>query len=79
MVRESRTSNDPKLSRKLREFRKEVAVLQGKPASAVFSDKILEQLVQQRPETMGQLESIIGRTHLRQRDKDKLLQMLRDH
>lgn len=79
MVRESRTSNDPKLSRKLREFRKEMAVLQGKPASAVFSDKILEQLVQQRPETMGQLESIIGRTHLRQRDKDKLLQMLRDH
>lgn len=79
MVRESRTSNDPKLSRKLREFRKEMAVLQGKPASAVFSDRILEQLVQQRPETMGQLESIIGRTHLRQRDKDKLLQMLRDH
>lgn len=79
MVRESRTSNDPKLSRTLREFRKEVAVLQGKPASAVFSDRILEQLVQQRPETMGQLESIIGRTHLRQRDKDKLLQMLRDH
>ena len=79
MVRESRTSNDPKLSRKLREFRKEVAVLQGKPASAVFSDRILEQLVQQRPETIGQLESIVGRTHLRQRDKDKLLQMLRDH
>lgn len=79
MVRESRTSNDPKLSRKLREFRKEMAVLQGKPASAVFSDRILEQLVQQRPETMGQLESIVGRTHLRQRDKDKLLQMLRDH
>ena len=79
MVRESRTSNDPKLSRKLREFRKEVAVLQGKPASAVFSDRILEQLVQQRPETIGQLEQIVGRTHLRQRDKDKLLQMLRDH
>lgn len=79
MVRESRTSNDPKLSRKLREFRKEMAVLQGKPASAVFSDKILEQLVQQRPETIGQLEPIVGRTHLRQRDKDKLLQMLRDH
>ena len=79
MVRESRTSNDPKLSRKLREFRKEVAVLQGKPASAVFSDRILEQLVQQRPETIGQLEPIVGRTHLRQRDKDKLLQMLRDH
>ena len=79
MVRESRTSNDPKLSRKLREFRKEVAVLQGKPASAVFSDKNLEQLVQRRPETIGQLESIVGRTHLRQRDKDKLLQMLRDH
>lgn len=79
MVRESRTSNDPKLSRKLREFRKEMAVLQGKPASDVFSDKILEQLVQQRPETIGQLEQIVGRTHLRQRDKDKLLQMLRDH
>lgn len=79
MVRESRTSNDPKLSRKLREFRKEAAVLQGKPASAVFSDRILEQLVQQRPETIGQLEQIVGRTHLRQRDKDKLLQMLRDH
>lgn len=79
MVRESRTSNDPTLSRKLREFRKEAAVLQGKPASAVFSDRILEQLVQQRPETIGQLEQIVGRTHLRQRDKDKLLQMLRDH
>lgn len=79
IVRESRTSNDPKLSRALREFRKEVAVLQGKPASAVFSDKILERLVQQRPETIEQLEPIIGRAHLRQRDKDRLLQMLRDH
>lgn len=79
IVRESRTSNDPKLSRALREFRKEVAVLQGKPASAVFSDKILERLVQQRPETMEQLEQIVGRARLRQRDKDRLLQMLRDH
>lgn len=79
IVRESRTSNDPKLSRALREFRKEVAVLQGKPASAVFSDKILERLVQQRPETMEKLEPIVGRARLRQRDKEKLLQMLRDH
>ncbi len=79
IMRESRTSNDPKLSRALREFRKEVAVLQGKPASAVFSDKILERLVQQRPETIEQLEQIVGRTRLRQRDKDRLLQMLRDH
>ena len=78
-MRESRTSNDPKLSRALREFRKEMAVLQGKPASAVFSDKILERLVQQRPETMEMLEQIVGRARLRQRDKDRLLQMLRDH
>ena len=79
LARESRASRDPKLSRALREFRKEAAVLQGKPASAIFSDKVLEQLVQRRPDTIEQLEKLLGRSPLRERDKDKLLQMLRDH
>ena len=79
LARESRASDNPQLSRELREFRKNIAKLRGKPAFSIFSDKILEKLVQKRPQTAEQLEHIVGTADLREREKEKLLQMLRDH
>ena len=79
LARESRASDNPQLSRELREFRKNIAKLRGKPAFSIFSDKILEKLVQKRPQTAEQLEHIAGTADLRGREKEKLLQMLRDH
>lgn len=79
LARESRASDNPQLSRELREFRKNIAKLRGKPAFSIFSDTILEKLVQKRPQTAEQLEHIAGTADLRGREKEKLLQMLRDH
>lgn len=80
LTRASRISTDPELSKKLRLFRKKLAGLRGVPAFLLFSDKLLEQLVRELPQNEAKLSRILGeKTRLRQRDKQKLLNILQEY
>lgn len=77
LIRDSRISSNPELSKELRVFRKNLASLRGIPAFLLFSDRILEQLVGQLPQTEAKLNHILGQnTRLRPRDKQKLLHLI---
>ena len=80
LTRDSRTSANPELSKELRLFRRKLAGLRGVLAFLLFSDLVLEQLVRELPRTEAKLSRILGeKTRLRQRDKQKMLNIIQKY
>ncbi|MDO4286476.1 MAG: DNA helicase RecQ [Eubacteriales bacterium] len=80
LARQSNSSENPDLSKELREYRKRAATLRGVPAFVVFSDRTLEELVKNLPQNEIQLAGILRkREQLNERNQKKILEIIRKY